>query len=163
VVVLAVLLQSSAWCIPYMGVSCIDHNSNRTGAITHNSTRSNSGSNSSSSNSNSSTIPLLHHHSRLPSGRHSSFRQQLSMLQLRENGPLCSRIPFAQAKQLAASSGTSGQSVGGPSEGSCTSGNSHQLHHHRGDSHGRRSDSGYVLPQRHPVIILFDSGVRMIS
>jgi hypothetical protein len=33
-----------------------------------------------------------------------------------------------------------------------------QLHHCGGDSHGRRSASGYILPQQHPVIILFDSG-----
>jgi hypothetical protein len=35
--------------------------------------------------------------------------QQLSMLQLQEDGPLCSRMPLAQAKQLAVSSGTCGQ------------------------------------------------------
>jgi hypothetical protein len=35
-------------------------------------------------------------------------RQQLSMLQLREDGPLRSRMMPAQAKQLAAGSGTHG-------------------------------------------------------
>jgi hypothetical protein len=49
-------------------VSCVDHNSSRIGAIAHNFTRSNS-----SSNRSSSTIPLLHHRSRLPSGCRSSF------------------------------------------------------------------------------------------
>jgi hypothetical protein len=96
VVVLAVLLQSTAWCIPQLGVSCIDHNSNRIGAIAHNSNRDNSNSNSHNSNNNSSsTVPLLHRHSRLPSGHHNSFPHKLSMLQLREDGPLCSRMPPA--------------------------------------------------------------------
>jgi hypothetical protein len=54
------------------GVSCVDHNSSRIGAITHNSNLDNSSSNSSSNNS-SSTVPLLHHRSRLPLGHHSSF------------------------------------------------------------------------------------------
>jgi hypothetical protein len=73
-VVLAVLLQSTAWCIPHMGVSCVDHNNSRIGAITHNSNHGNSSSNShSSSNNSSSTVPLLHRHSRLPSGYHNSF------------------------------------------------------------------------------------------
>jgi hypothetical protein len=42
------------------------------------------------------------------------------MLQLREDGPLCSRMLPAQAKQLTVSSGTRGQSVEGLSKGSCT-------------------------------------------
>jgi hypothetical protein len=71
VVVLAVFLQSIIWCIPHSGVSCIDHNSYRTGVIAHNSNYGNSSNNGRSSSS--STVPLLHHHSRLPSGHHSSF------------------------------------------------------------------------------------------
>jgi hypothetical protein len=71
VVVLEVLLPSTAWCTPHLGVSCVDHNSNRIGAIAHNSNYGNSSSNSHSSSS--STMPLLHHHSRLPSGHHISF------------------------------------------------------------------------------------------
>jgi hypothetical protein len=67
-VVLAVLLQSTAWCIPHLGVSCIDHISSRIGAIAHNSNCCNS-----SSKSSGSTVPLLHCRSRLPSGHHSSF------------------------------------------------------------------------------------------
>jgi hypothetical protein len=67
VIVLAVLLQSTAWCIPDPGVSCIDHNSSRIGAITHNSNSR------SSSNSSNSTVPLHHRRSRLPSGHPSSF------------------------------------------------------------------------------------------
>jgi hypothetical protein len=74
-------------------------------------------------------------------------RQLLSMIQLREDGPLCSRMPPAFAKQLTVSSGTHGQSAEGPSEVSYTMDRSCQLHHRRGDSRGRRSASGYVLPQ----------------
>jgi hypothetical protein len=84
-------------------------------------------------------------------------RQQLSMLQLREDWPLCSRMPPTQAKQLTVSSGTRGKSAEGPSEGSYTTDGPRQLHHRGGDSHGRRSVSEYVLPQ-HPIVILFDSG-----
>jgi hypothetical protein len=73
-VVLAVLLLSTVWCIPHLGVSCVDHNSSKIGAIAHNSNRGNSSSNSrSSSNNSSSTVPLPHRRSRLPSGHHSSF------------------------------------------------------------------------------------------
>jgi hypothetical protein len=72
-------------------------------------------------------------------------RQQLSMLQLQEDGLLCSRMPPAQAEQLTASFGARGQSAEGPSEGSYTTGEPCKLHHHGGDSHGRRSASGYVL------------------
>jgi hypothetical protein len=68
VVVLAVLLQSTSWFIPHLGLSFVDHNSSRIGVITHNSNHGNS-----SNNSSSSTVPLLHYHSRLPSGHHSSF------------------------------------------------------------------------------------------
>jgi hypothetical protein len=69
-----VLLQSITWCIPHLGVTCIDHISSRIGAITHNSNHGNSNSNSrSSSNSSNSTVPLLHHSNRLPSGHHNSF------------------------------------------------------------------------------------------
>jgi hypothetical protein len=73
--------------------------------------------------------------------------QQLSMLQLWEDGSLCSRMPPTQGKQLIASPDTCGQSVEGPSEGSCSMGRTHQLHHRGGDSHGRRSASRYILPQ----------------
>jgi hypothetical protein len=70
-VVLAVPLQSTTWCIPHLGVSCVDHNSSKIGAIAHNSNHSNSS--SSSHSSSSSTVLLLHRRSRLPSGHHSSF------------------------------------------------------------------------------------------
>jgi hypothetical protein len=74
VVVLVVLLQRTAWCIPHLGVRCVDHNSRRIGAIDHNSNHGNSSSNScNGSNSSSSTVPLLHHRSGLPLGHHSSF------------------------------------------------------------------------------------------
>jgi hypothetical protein len=66
VVVLAVLLLSIASCIPHLGVSCANHNSSRTGAITRNSNRDNC-------SSNGSTVVLPHRCSRLPSGHHISF------------------------------------------------------------------------------------------
>jgi hypothetical protein len=74
--------------------------------------------------------------------------QQLSMLQLWEDGPLCSIMPPDQAKQLTASSDTCGQLAEGPLEGACTTDGPRQLLYQGGDSHGRRSASGYVLPQR---------------
>jgi hypothetical protein len=74
VVVLAVLLPCTTWCIPHLGVSCVDHNSSGIGAIAHNSNSGNSSSKSCNiSNNSSSTVPLLHRRSRLPSGHHSSF------------------------------------------------------------------------------------------
>jgi hypothetical protein len=72
VLVLAVLLPCTTWCIPHLGVSCTDRNSNRTGAISHNSILDNFSNNShNSSSSNSSTVLLPHRHSRLQSGHHS--------------------------------------------------------------------------------------------
>jgi hypothetical protein len=73
VVALAVLLPSIAWCIPHLGVSCVNHNSSRIGTVAHNSNRGNSSISCNNSNNNSSTMLLLHCHSRLPPGRHSSF------------------------------------------------------------------------------------------
>jgi hypothetical protein len=69
VVVLAVLLPSTAWCIPHLGVNCVNRNSSRTGAIAHSSNRGNFSNNS--CNSNSSTVLLPHRHSRQQSGHHS--------------------------------------------------------------------------------------------
>jgi hypothetical protein len=63
------LLLSSAWCIPHLGVSCADLNSNSIGAIAHNTNSDSSNHNSSSS----STMLLLHHHSMLQSGHHIGF------------------------------------------------------------------------------------------
>jgi hypothetical protein len=74
-------------------------------------------------------------------------RWQHSMLRLWEDGALCSRMLPAQAKQLTASSGTHSQSAEGPTEGSYNTDWLHQLHHHGGDFHERRSASRYVLPQ----------------
>jgi hypothetical protein len=74
VVVLAVLLPNTAWCIPHLGLSCVDHNSSRIGAIIHYSNcgnSSNNNHNSNSNNNNSSTVLLPHHHSRMQSGHHS--------------------------------------------------------------------------------------------
>jgi hypothetical protein len=84
--------------------------------------------------------------------------QQLPMLQQREAGPLCSRMPPAQAKQLTVSSGSRGQSAKEPSEGSCTMDGLCQLHHRGGDSHGREVLAGTFFLNIYPIIILFDSG-----
>jgi hypothetical protein len=71
VVVLVVLLLSTAWCIPNLGVSYADLNSSSIGAITHNTTSSSSSRfNSSSSNS---TVLLPHCHSTLQSSHHSKL------------------------------------------------------------------------------------------
>jgi hypothetical protein len=66
VVVLAVLLLSTAWCTLHLGVSWVGHNSSRIRTVTHNSNHGNS-------NSNSSTVLLLHHRNKLSSGHHNSF------------------------------------------------------------------------------------------
>jgi hypothetical protein len=66
-----VLLPSTAWCIPPLGVSCADHNSSRAGAMAHNSNHGNSNRNNNSSSS--SVMLLLHLHSRQPLGHHNSF------------------------------------------------------------------------------------------
>jgi hypothetical protein len=56
VVVLAVLLISTAQCIPHLEICCTDLNSSRIGAITHNTSNV-----SSSRNNNSSTVLLPYH------------------------------------------------------------------------------------------------------
>jgi hypothetical protein len=60
---------STVWCIPHLGVSCVDHNSSRVGAIAYN---SNSGNFSNNTRSSSSTVPLPHRHSRMPLGLHNN-------------------------------------------------------------------------------------------
>jgi hypothetical protein len=74
VVVLVVLLPSTPWCIPHLGVSCVGHNNSRIGAIAHNSICGNFSNNSCNNNisSNSSTMLLPHHHSRIPLGLQSN-------------------------------------------------------------------------------------------
>jgi hypothetical protein len=68
VVTQAVLLPSTAWCIPHLGVSGADLNSSKIGAIARS---INSGCSSHSrSNHNSSTVLVLYHHNRLQSGHH---------------------------------------------------------------------------------------------
>jgi hypothetical protein len=73
VVVLVVLLPSTAWYISHLVFTCVDHNSSRIGAIARNSNPGNSSSSNRNSSNNSSTVLLLHRHSRLPLGHHSSF------------------------------------------------------------------------------------------
>jgi hypothetical protein len=65
VVAQTVLLPSTAWCIPHMGVTCTDLNSSKIGAIAHNINSSNNNNNHSSS-----TVLLLHHCNRLHLGHH---------------------------------------------------------------------------------------------
>jgi hypothetical protein len=71
VVALAVLILSTEWCIPHLGVSCTDLNCSSIGAITHN-TSSDISSHSSSSSS-SLVMLLLHLRNRRPLGHHNSF------------------------------------------------------------------------------------------
>jgi hypothetical protein len=144
VVVLAVLLPSTVWCIPHLGVSYTDRNSSRIVAIAQNSNCGNSSSNGCNS---SSTMLLLHRCSRLHQATTAVSRWQLFMLQLQKDGALFSRMPLAQEKQFTVRFDTRGQSVEGPTKGSCTMDWPHQLHYHGRDSHGRRSASRYVLPQ----------------
>jgi hypothetical protein len=146
VVALAVLPQVPYVVCPIWRVSCVDHNSSRIRAIAHNSNRSNFSNNSHSSSNNSSVMLLLHHHSRMPPVLHSNSPQASFHASTIGSGPLCSRMPPAQAKQLTMSFVTRGQSAEGPSEGSYTTDGLRQLHHRGGDSHERRSVSGYVLP-----------------
>jgi hypothetical protein len=84
-------------------------------------------------------------------------RQQLSMLQLWEDGSLRSGMPPAQAKQLVVSFDTHGKSAEGPSEGSYNMGEPRQLHHCGRDSHGKEVLAGTFFLNEHPVIIPFDS------
>jgi hypothetical protein len=143
VVVLTVLLPSTAWCIPHVRVSCTDCNSSRTGAITHNSIRGNSSRHSSSS----STVLLPHCYSKLPSGHHSSFPLVTFPATTMGRWGTLLESAASQANQLTVSFGTRGQSTEGRAEGSYAMDWPHQLYHHGGDSHGRRSASRYVLPQ----------------
>jgi hypothetical protein len=96
-------------------VSCVDHNSSRIGALTDN------------SSSSSSTMPYSTTAASCHQANISVSYQQLSMLQLWEDGSLCSGMSLAQAKQLTTSLSTCGQSVEGPSKGSYTTSGPHQL------------------------------------
>jgi hypothetical protein len=73
-----------------------------------------------------------------------AYTCQLPMLQLWENRPFHEGLLPAQAGKLTASSSTFGEPAQGPS----TLVWPHQLHHHGGDTHGRGSTCGCVLPQR---------------
>jgi hypothetical protein len=70
-----VLLLSTAWCIPHLGVSYADLNSSSIGAIacnTNSGSSSRNNNNGSNSNSSCGSIVLLpHYHGRLQSGYHS--------------------------------------------------------------------------------------------
>jgi hypothetical protein len=68
-----VILLSTTWCIPHLGVSCVGHNNSRIMEITHNTNSDSSSRNKDNNSSSSSTVLLLHHRSRLPLGHHSSF------------------------------------------------------------------------------------------
>jgi hypothetical protein len=80
------------------------------------------------------------------------------MLQLWEDGPLRSRMPPAQAKQLTAGSGTCGQSVEGPSEGSCTMDGLSNYTTMEEIPMGEDVLVGMFFLNECSIIILFDSG-----
>jgi hypothetical protein len=147
VIVLAVLLLSTAWCIPHLGVRRVDHNSSRVGAITHNSNHDNFSNNShNNSSNNSSTMLLLYHCSRLPLGRHISFSSATSHASTVGRWATLLENAASPSKATHRELWPHGEPAEGPSEGSCTTHWPRQLHHCGGDSHGR-SASGYILPQ----------------
>jgi hypothetical protein len=83
VVVLAVLLPCTAWCIPHLGVSCIDYNNSKIGAIDNNSIYGNFSSNSHNNiSSNSSTVLLPPTVAGYHQATIAVSHQQLPMLQL---------------------------------------------------------------------------------
>jgi hypothetical protein len=144
VVVLAVHLPSTAWCIPHLGVSCANHNNGRIGAIAHNTNNGSSSRNNNNSSSTCSYSPAAIVYSQATTV---GFHPRLSVLQLWKGGTLHPCVPHAQAKQLTMSSSSHGQSTEAPTDMSYTTDWPRQLHHCAGDSHRRRSASGYVHPQ----------------
>jgi hypothetical protein len=84
--------------------------------------------------------------------------QQLFMLQLQEDGSLCSRMSSAQAKQFATSSSTRGQSVEGPSEGPPPRVARANYTTVEDIPTGEEVLAGMFSLNEHHVIILFDSG-----
>jgi hypothetical protein len=81
------------------------------------------------------------------------------MLQLREDGPLCLRMPPAQANQLAVSSGTCGQSAEGHQKGPAPRTGHTNYTTVEEIPMGEEVLAGTFFLNKHPVIILFDSRV----
>jgi hypothetical protein len=149
VVVLPVFLPSTAWCIPHLGVSYVDHNSSRIGVITHNTNRDNFSSNSrnNSSSSNSSTVLLPHHHSRLPPGLHSNSPPATFHASTAKRWAAFLENATSPSRATHRKLWHPWSTREGPSEGSYMMDWPRQLHHRGGDSHGGRSASRYILPQ----------------
>jgi hypothetical protein len=159
VVVLAVLLRSTVWCIPHLGSAASTTTAELGPSPTISAVTILAATTAAAAAT--ATVQPCPYPTTVASCHQATAavsRQQLSMLQLREDEPLRSGMPPAQAEQLIVSSGTRGKPAEGPSEGSCTTGGPRQLHKRGGDSHGRRSSSGTFFLNEHPVIILFDSG-----
>jgi hypothetical protein len=157
VVVLAALLPSTAWCTPHLGVNCVDHNSSRIGALAHNSSCGNSSSNSYSSSS-SSTVLLLHRNNRMHQASTAISRQQLSMLQLWEDGPLCSRMPPTQAKQLTRAPAPVVNQQRGHHKGPAPWTGRTNYTTMEETSTGEEVLAGTFFLNECPIVILFDSG-----
>jgi hypothetical protein len=100
--------SGTAWCIPHLGVSCTILNCSSIGAITRNTHSDTSSRNTAvaataiQSCSDSNAIVCCSQSA--TAGSH----PQLSMLQLQEVGSLHPRVPHAQSRQIAMSSGTHG-------------------------------------------------------
>jgi hypothetical protein len=138
-----VLLLSNIWCIPRLGVSCVDLNNSNTGAVTCNTSSGNSNHN----NSNSLVVLLLDLHCRRPSGHHSNIPSVASHASTMGRwGTLLMNVA-SPSKATHHKLHTHGQLAEGPTEGPCTMNWPLQLHHRGGDSHVSRSASGYVLHQ----------------
>jgi hypothetical protein len=84
--------------------------------------------------------------------------QQLSMLQLWEDVPLCSRMPPAQAKQLTVSSGTHGQPAEGHQKGPTPRTGRTNYTIVEEILTGEEVLAGTFFLNEHPIIILFDPG-----
>jgi hypothetical protein len=131
-----------------MGVICVDHNSSRIGPIDNNSNRGNSSNNS--RNNSSSTVPLHHHHNRLPSGHHSSFLPTTFHASTVGRWATLLEIVVCLSKATRHELWHPWSISRGAIRRIPHHGRLAQLYHHGGDSHERRSASGYILPQRTP-------------
>jgi hypothetical protein len=76
-----------------------------------------------------------------------SHASRVPVLQLREGWEICQGLPTAETGQFATYSSTCGEPVEEPVEKRNTMIWPCQLHHYGGDTHGRGSTCGYILPQ----------------
>jgi hypothetical protein len=134
-----VLLPSTAWCIPHLGLSCPNHNGNRIGAIAHNTNSGNSSSNShnnrsnscnNSSSSSSSTVLLLHCRSSLESGHHSRLPPVAFCATIAKRWDNLSVTASCPSKATHHELRHPWSINKGPTEGSCSMDRPCQLHHH---------------------------------